>query len=87
MSRSKGCQQASWGLPWKCLECYKYFQGRRSQVAPLMDEVENMFSHEGVALEVLLFIFGSAGLLLVVWFLHSYYERKTGKVVKKQQSR
>lgn len=52
-----------------------------------MDEVENMFSHEGFALEVLLFIFSLAGFLLVLWFVHSYFERKTEKVVKKQHSR
>ena len=46
-----------------------------------------MFSHEGPALELLLFVFGLAGLLLVVWFCHHQYERKTGKGVKKQQNR
>jgi len=51
-----------------------------------MDEVENMFSHEGVAIEVLLFIFGSAGLLLMLWFCHAWFERKAGNVVKKQHS-
>lgn len=46
-----------------------------------------MFSHEGPAIELLLFVFGLAGLLLVVWFIHHQYERKTGKDVGKQQSR
>ncbi|WP_177445858.1 hypothetical protein [Pseudomonas sp. ICMP 460] len=46
-----------------------------------------MFSHEGPALELLLLIFGLAGLLLVVWFVHHQYERKNGKGVKKQQNR
>ncbi|MFL1494592.1 hypothetical protein [Pseudomonas antarctica] len=46
-----------------------------------------MFSHEGPAIELLLFIFGLAALLLVVWFIHHQYERKTGKGVKKQQNR
>lgn len=52
-----------------------------------MDEVESMFSHEGFAIEVLLFIFSLAGFLLVLWLGHSYFERKSGKVVKKQHSR
>jgi len=42
-----------------------------------------MFLHEGPAIELLLFIFGLAMLLLVVWFFHHQYERKTGKGVKK----
>ncbi|WP_335944407.1 hypothetical protein [Pseudomonas sp. G166] len=43
-----------------------------------------MFSHEGTAIEVLLFIFGFAGFALALWFFHSYFERKRGKGVKKQ---
>ncbi|WP_167659630.1 MULTISPECIES: hypothetical protein [Pseudomonas] len=46
-----------------------------------------MFSHEGLAIELLLFIFSLAGLLLVAWFIHHQYERKSGKGVKKQQNR
>jgi hypothetical protein len=57
------------------------------RVARLQDEERKMFSHEGPALELLLFIFGLAGLLLVVWFFHHRYERKNGKGVKKQQNR
>ncbi len=45
-----------------------------------------MFSHEGPAIELMLFVFGLAMLLLVVWFFHHQYERKTGKGVKKQHS-
>lgn len=46
-----------------------------------------MFSHEGPAIELLLFIFGVAALLLVAWFIHHQYERKNGEGVKKQQNR
>lgn len=46
-----------------------------------------MFSHEGPAIELLLLIFGVAGLVLVAWFIHHQYERKNGKGVKKQQNR
>ena len=46
-----------------------------------------MFSHEGPALELLLFVIGLSGLLLVVWFIHHQYERITGKGVRKQQNR
>lgn len=38
-----------------------------------------MFSHEGPALELLLFIFGLAGLLLVVWFFTIDTSERTGK--------
>ncbi|XVO85264.1 hypothetical protein ACQ9Y2_15980 [Pseudomonas palleroniana] len=57
------------------------------QVVRLQDEERNMFSHEGTAIELLLFIFSLAGVLLVAWFIHHQYERKTGKGVKKQQNR
>lgn len=46
-----------------------------------------MFSHEGAAIELLLFIIGLSGLLLVVWFIHHQYERRDGKGVKKQHDR
>lgn len=46
-----------------------------------------MFSHEGPAIELLLFVFGLVALLLVVWFFHHQYERKTGSGVKKQHNR
>ncbi len=45
-----------------------------------------MFSHEGAAIEVLLFIFGFAGFALALWFVHAYFERKTRTGVKKQHS-
>lgn len=45
-----------------------------------------MFSHEGLALELLLFVLGMSGLLMVIWFIHHQYERKTGKVVGKQRN-
>lgn len=45
-----------------------------------------MFSHEGTAIEVLLFIFGFAGFALALWFTHAYFERKTKSGVKKQHS-
>ncbi len=57
------------------------------KVARLQDEERKMFSHEGPAIELLLLIFGMAGLLLVVWFIHHQYERKTGKRVRKQHIR
>ncbi len=41
-----------------------------------------MFSHEGAAIEVLLFIFGFAGFALALWFVHAYFERKTRTGVK-----
>ena len=43
-----------------------------------------MFSHESAAIELLVFVFGLIGVLLVAWLIHHQYERKTGKVVKKQ---
>ncbi|MDE1528720.1 hypothetical protein PVE90_03220 [Pseudomonas carnis] len=43
-----------------------------------------MFSHEGTALELLLFVFGVTGLLLIAWFIHHQYELKSRKHVKKQ---
>lgn len=46
-----------------------------------------MFSHEGPAIELLLFVIGLSGLLLLVWFVHHQYERRTGKGVRKQQNR
>ncbi len=46
-----------------------------------------MFSHEGPAIELLMFVIGLSGLLLVVWFIHHQYERRNGKGVRKQQNR
>lgn len=45
-----------------------------------------MFSHEGTAIEVLLFIFGFAGFAMALWFVHAYFERKAESSVKKQHS-
>jgi hypothetical protein len=45
-----------------------------------------MFSHEGPAIELLLFVFGLAILVLIAWFFHHQYERKSGKCVKKQHN-
>jgi hypothetical protein len=59
----------------------------RFQVTLLQDEERKMFSHEGHAIELLLFVFGITGLLLVVWFIHHLYERKIRKGVIKQQNR
>ncbi|WP_146012693.1 MULTISPECIES: hypothetical protein [unclassified Pseudomonas] len=63
------------------------FGGASFLGAILQDEERNMFSHEGPAIELLLFVFGLAGVLLVAWFIHHQYERKNGKGVKKQQNR
>lgn len=41
-----------------------------------------MFSHEGPAIELLMFVFGLTVALLIVWFFHHQYERKNGKNVK-----
>jgi hypothetical protein len=68
------------------LDCYEKFKAWRFSVNPLKDEVNTMFSHEGTAIEVLLFIFGFAGFALALWFSHAYFERKTKNGVKKQHS-